>query len=124
MRWRWAAWVAWCAAKPKNAPTRRMGARAVWSKAARRPSRCGAMRGGHALGAARSRECRDLTNLRTLRRAGDWTGCLRHPLSRDLHSLAADGKPGASRRVEKGGPARFALPLRQTCPTETAGLLP
>src|SRR5271163_3649585 len=81
MRWRWAAWVAWCAAKPKNAPTRRMGARAVWSKAARRPSRCGAMRGGHALGAARSRECGDLTDLRTLRRAGDWAGCRRHPLS-------------------------------------------
>ena len=39
------------------------------------------MLGGPALGAARSRECRDLIDLRTLRRAGDWAGCQWHPLS-------------------------------------------
>jgi hypothetical protein len=39
------------------------------------------MHGNHALGAARSRESRDLADLRTLRRAGDWPGSLRHSLS-------------------------------------------
>ena len=39
------------------------------------------MHGSHALGAARSRECGNLIDLRALRRAGDWPGCQRHPLS-------------------------------------------
>jgi hypothetical protein len=74
-------------------------------------------------GAASNPERAGRFNSRPIRRLRNWPGHWRHPSYCNPPSLAANGKPGASRRVEKGGPARFAVPLWQTCPAETAGLL-
>ena len=51
----------------KKRANKENGARAVWSKAARRPSRCAAMLAGHGPGVARKFECGDGADPRSLR---------------------------------------------------------
>ena len=82
MQWRSAGWADWCGAKPNSARTRRMAARAGWSKAARRRWPSGAMRGGRGPDAASPSECRDAENPRPLRRFRDWSGIWRAALYR------------------------------------------
>src|SRR5271163_4882101 len=95
---------------PRSAPTRRTAARAAWSKAARRPRRRGAMRGGHALGGARSRQSPDQIYLCTLRPAGNWLGRWRYslsgrwPLAHEIARVIPDAAAGRA-----GDPTGIAL---------------